>query len=159
MVSKGFSSVVRADWLNGYSIDSYSLSREGSRIALVVKRGQDSKLLVSAIVREANGVPTELGSPIEFQPVSGTVVNAAWSSENDLVVAYRLVARDQISIFDATLGGTTSSFGTVSSVKQIFTDSSGKSIYVLTKNLELWENRGYGFNLLTSNVSAAHLPK
>lgn len=159
MVSKNFSQKVRADWLSGFSIEAYSVSREGSRMAVVVKRGQESKIFVSAIVRGTDGIPTELGSPIEFQPVSGSPVNVAWSSENQITVAYRIVSRDQISVYQATLGGTTNSFGSVSSVKQIFSDSAGKAIYVLTKNLELWENRGYGFNLIGAGISAAHLPK
>ncbi|MEO0048750.1 MAG: hypothetical protein RL556_82, partial [Actinomycetota bacterium] len=66
LTSTGLKTKVDARWLADYNVDSFSLSPEGSRAALVVHNGLTSKLLVSAVIRTATGLPIELGEPYEI---------------------------------------------------------------------------------------------
>lgn len=159
VVTRGTSNVVKADWLSNYDRLSFSVSQEGSRVTVVASTRSGNRLFIAAIIRDSKGLPIALGEPTEFAPAIGKPMFASWIGKNELAVAYQHKSQDPLSVYRAVIGGSTESFGSVSSVQSLFANSIGTAIYALTKDKVLYENLGYGFNVVGSNIFAAHTPQ
>ena len=82
-------------WLKEASISELRISRDGARALLVTNQGGRSHVLVAGIVRDANGTPKTLNTPLELTVTanSGTgipsmlpVNRAKWVSEDSVAV-------------------------------------------------------------------------
>lgn len=153
------SQVVEASWLNGYERLSYSISAEGSRMAIVITNEFETKLKVAAIIRDAKGVPTALGQPIEISVSENEPAMVSWFGENRLIIGYRQNQSDAVSFIKSTIGGASEGFGSVTGAKHVLASDLGNTAYVLTAKGDLYENQGYGFTFLTGGVSAAQMPR
>lgn len=158
IVTRTDSTSVSADWLGPYEKLSYSISDEGSRIAVILSNRFETKLVIAAVIRDKNGVPKALGEPIEFKPKADRPVAVAWFGENSLAVAYQSASTDLITVYRAGLGGTVEAFGTVPKLNSLFASSLGNAVYAVTTEGDLYENQGFGFSLIASGVTAAHMP-
>lgn len=73
-------------WLEGYSLQSLAVSRDGTRALLVTVDGDGlSRAWVSAIVRSEDGQPQELLAPLEL-PTTLSPTGAAWLGDREVFV-------------------------------------------------------------------------
>lgn len=78
---------ISVDWLKGQQVQSLRISRDGARALLVVRDGSQTRVLVSGVVRDADGVPRGLSEhPMEIFP-SVPVNTALWNSDQSIIVA------------------------------------------------------------------------
>jgi hypothetical protein len=81
---------VRAPWLAGTSVKALRISREGARAVLIVQRnGGAPEVYVSAVVRNRDGAPTELGAPMRLLVDAQDAASAAWVDATHVVVLAR----------------------------------------------------------------------
>ncbi len=66
-------------------IAGIALSRDGTRLAVLLSSGTGSRLLVFGVARQ-DGIPTQLRSPLELLAPAGRPVSIAWTDEATLVV-------------------------------------------------------------------------
>ncbi|WP_203580555.1 LpqB family beta-propeller domain-containing protein [Microbacterium hibisci] len=97
--------VVPDAWSEATAIAAMALSRDGTRIAAVVTAGGRTMLSVAGIVRNADGVPERLATPLQLTPVVGAVVGA-----NTLGVTW---------IDDASIGVLSSGEGESTVIEQV----------------------------------------
>ena len=72
-------------WSSADSIQSLSLSRDGSRVLALIETNGAYELLVSALVRGEKSVPEQMGIPLVLSLAAGTPVAAAWVDTTTVV--------------------------------------------------------------------------
>jgi len=65
-------------------IAAIAMSRDGTRLAVLLSTGGGARLLVFAVARSA-GAPTQLRSPLELPLPEGAAVGVAWADDQTLV--------------------------------------------------------------------------
>lgn len=83
-------------WLSEASVSELRISRDGARALLVTNQGGRSQVLLAGIVRDADGVPRTLTTPLELAVTADSpsgiperlpADRAKWVSEDSLLVA------------------------------------------------------------------------
>jgi len=94
-----------ANWPDATGILSLAVSRDGTRLAALLRTNTGYALMASGIVRAANGAPNGLTEPVELALPSAGARSAAWTS--DLTVAVLgTTSGEATSIAQQTVGGT-----------------------------------------------------
>jgi len=93
-----------AAWLAGREVQALSVSRDGSRLAVLSRAtGTVQTLEVAAIYRDASGVPLGLGAPLEMSPSVPMSIDVAWADEVSLVT----LGTDAGQVLQEVVGGWT----------------------------------------------------
>lgn len=101
----GEAHAVTANWPNATAILSLSVSRDGTRIAALLKTATGYSLMVAGIVRAGNGTPNSLTDPLEIAVPASGARSAAWTSDLTIAVLSG-TSGDATSITQQTVGGT-----------------------------------------------------
>lgn len=75
-------------WPGATRISAMRVSRDGARIAAVLRDGVRPSLWVAGIVRDADGVPVALGERRLLAVLPGDGVGLAWGDETSLALSY-----------------------------------------------------------------------
>lgn len=144
---------VAANWPSATEIISLSVSRDGTRIAALVRTATGYSLLAAGIVRGGNGSPASLTDPIELAVPTSTPRSAAWTS--DLTIAVLSSTNGEAtSIAQQTVGGEqTTTSGPAGG--QTIVGASGLAPYVvLSHDGTLLAPTGTGWQAQTDKVGA-----
>jgi hypothetical protein len=148
---------LQASWLAGQSIVDFSLSPEGSRVALVVSSGEGNQVLIAPVIRKDNGVPIELGAPISIGSEIDNPVRLSWF--DSVTVAVVNDEPDVSSIALVSIGGTTRLIQGVTDVSSLVALGDGTNLYALKESGELVIYRGSFWSSLKSSISAIALAR
>lgn len=96
---------VSARWLEGSSVHLIAPSREGSRILVIRKVGQEDRAASAVIVRRGNGVPLALGDPVEIGVKAKEILDGTWIDENTVALLIRPPNKAKPVIALVSLGG------------------------------------------------------
>lgn len=75
-----------AEWLGDRQVHALRISRDGTRAAVVAGDDDDASVFVAGVVRDSEGVPRGLGTPIRLH-ATVPVTDVDWSSDSELLVA------------------------------------------------------------------------
>jgi hypothetical protein len=148
---------IQASWLAGQSIVDFSLSPEGSRVALVVTRGGSNQVLIAPVVRDAKGVPIQLATPIAIGSEIDNPVRLSWFDR--VTVAIVDDEPELSSIALVSIGGTTRLIQGVAGVSSLVALGDGTNIYALKESGELVVYRGSFWSSLETSISAIALAR
>jgi hypothetical protein len=103
----GEASSIEARWLDGRTIQSVNVSRDGTRVVVLSREGGKQLAEVAAVVRTEDGVPLTLGSPLSVGVDITTAIDAQWI--DDLHFAILGEAQEEVpsSLWIAAVGGET----------------------------------------------------
>lgn len=126
-------------------LTAFKISRDGTRIALLLDADGTTHLYVAAIVRDDDLVPVSLGVPIQLTPPAGTPVSVTWVDE--LTVGTLSTSDDGDSLVsEHDVGGETTDLGSPNDVAVGLVGGNGADrIRVLTVGGNLLEPRGSGW--------------
>lgn len=144
---------VAASWPNATAILTLAVSRDGTRVAALLKTTTGYSLMAAGIVRGGNGSPTSLTEPVELAVPTSTPRSAAWTS--DLTIAVLSTTNGEAtSIAQQMVGGTqTTTSGPASG--QTIVGAAGLSPYVvLSEDGTLLAPTGTGWQAQTDKVAA-----
>lgn len=87
-VQRGDRRDVSAEWLQDRQIQALRVSPDGARVALVVgdDDGGNNELYIAGVVRDSDGAPLAIGSPISMD-TSVPINDVVWYSTSELLVA------------------------------------------------------------------------
>jgi hypothetical protein len=97
-------SVVQANWDGATSIESLDVARDGARLIALVTSGGTPRLVMAAIIRDAQGVPVSLGEPVSMSTGDGVAVDATWVDQLTAASVTELPSGDSI-ITQQQIGG------------------------------------------------------
>ena len=148
---------LQASWLAGQSIVDFSLSPEGSRVALVVTTGGSNQVLIAPVIRDGNGVPIQLAEPLAIGSEIDNPVRLSWF--DSVTVAIVNDQPDLASIALVSIGGTTRLIQGVADVRSLVALGDSTNLYALKDSGELVVYRGSFWSSLESSISAIALAR
>lgn len=148
---------LQASWLSGQLIVDFALSPEGSRVALVVNNDGVNQVLIAPVIRDENGVPIQLATPIAIASDVATPIRLSWF--DSVTVAIVSGETDTSSVSLVSIGGTTRLIQGVQGVSSLVALGDGTNIYALKESGELVVFRGSFWSSIESSVSAIALAR
>jgi Sporulation and spore germination/Lipoprotein LpqB beta-propeller domain len=146
---------LKLGWLDAFPRGQFSLSAEGSRIAILAGAGTARQVYVASINRDSSGMPISFGVPIEVIKASESPRYISWSDENTIAALHTLSdGTTGASLY--TIGGTTRDLGSFNSGRTLEARLSGASIYALDANRDLYSYKNISWSRIASNVTALH---
>ena len=85
------------------------VSRDGTRVLALLDDDGDARILVAAVVRDADGIPTALGDALELAAPTGVPVDATWADQSSVAVLTRAGDEPQVTVSE--VGGPATSRG------------------------------------------------
>jgi hypothetical protein len=151
----GVRRTLKLGWLDAFPRGQFSISAEGSRIAVLAGSGASRQVYVSTINRDSNGMPLSFGAPVEVVKGSDSPKSISWSDENT-VAALHTLGDGTLGATFYTIGGTNRDVGSIVAGRSLEARLSDASIYTLTAAHELYTYKNISWSRIASNVTAFH---
>jgi hypothetical protein len=124
---------------------AFKVSRDGTRIALLLNADGTTRLMVAAILRDSKHVPVGLGDPLEMTPPSGDPVGITWIDQLTVATLSTNNAGDAV-VSEHDVGGETTDLGRPTGSAVAIVGGNGLDrVRVLTATGDLLEPRGNGW--------------
>ena len=147
--------VVQATWLAGQSVRGFALSPGGSKIALLVQGSGQTRVLVSAIVRDQSGSPIELTEPIQIANELTNPTAVSWIDQ--ITVAAVSTEAGSATALLSTIGGTSRQIPSLSGTRTIVAAGVNSQLYLLNDSGELFTYRGSTWTPLRQSIRTLSL--
>jgi hypothetical protein len=155
--SSGEQERVLAPWLANQAVRGFSISPEGSRIAVLVASASRNVVLVSGIIRDRSGAPLELAPPIEIAAEVSNPNSLSWVDH--VTVAVVNSSADFTSAVLVSVGGTSKIISALPNTRQLVAAGPAAQLYLLTRNSELHRFTGSSWALVRSDTQALSVVK
>lgn len=150
--SNGNRTRVLAPWLAGEAVRGFSLSPEGSRIAVLVAGPERNRVLVSGIVRDQSGTPLELSAPIEIAPEVAGPSQVSWVDLTTVAVINSTA--DFTNAVLVSIGGTSRIISAVPNTRVIVSAGATSQLFLLSNGGEFYRFTGSSWALVRNDVQA-----
>lgn len=104
----GDTATIDARWLEGRSVQSLAVSRDGARVVVLSREGGQQLAEVAAVVRSNTGIPLTLGEPLAVGVDVTTAIDVQWIDDLSFSILGEAQAEVPSSLWIATVGGETS---------------------------------------------------
>ncbi|GAB3578611.1 LpqB family beta-propeller domain-containing protein [Calidifontibacter terrae] len=145
---------ISVPWLKDPQIVALRVAGDGQRVAVVTGDGKGKTTLqMSYVVRDANGQPTALSTPVVVSRTVYDVADVAWLDDVTLAVIGASVEKGSPQVIEVPLNGFPSSMGEVPGAQQIIGTGRGDSeVYVVTNRPSVIARVGSGWRTLPNTV-------
>jgi len=144
---------VSVDWPGATAILSLAVSRDGTRVAALLRTTSGYSLMAAGIVRNGSGSPTSLTDPIELAVPDGTPRSAAWTSDITIAVLSTTTG-EATTITQQTVGGEQTTTAGPASGRTLVGASGLAPYVVLSADGTLLAPTGTGWQAQTDKVGA-----
>ncbi|WP_158614276.1 GerMN domain-containing protein [Frondihabitans sp. PhB188] len=143
--AEGVAHPVSTDLPSDQQLVGFTVSRDGTRVAILLDNAGTTRLLVASIQRDAKHMPTALGNPLELTPPAGSPVSVTWVDELTIgTLSTSGTGSSLVSEHD--VGGESTDLGTPSGTAVNLVGGNGADgVRVLTASGTLLEPRGNGW--------------
>lgn len=138
-------------WPEATSIEALKVSRDGTRLLVIYTIGTEARMSVAAIIRK-DGVPVELGAPLQLPGDLGTPLDAAWIDELT-VASLSTLASGTKEITAQRIGGVRNELESPPDAVVLSGSNSLRDLRVLTAGGGLSVQRGVGWQKRIDSVS------
>ena len=142
-------------WLARADHSAFAISREGSRLAVLMNFENKIRLFVSAIERDSKGVPVSIAQPIEIATTENIVGSIAWIDDTTLAT----ISRSSDGLTYAAyiqVGGEVKRFSPVANARAVVANSSSSTAYILDNNNELRILRSLTWIYFAKDIISIH---
>jgi hypothetical protein len=146
---------LKLGWLDSFPRSHFSISAEGSRIAILAGSGSTRQVYVVSVNRDASGMPISFGTPVEIVGASESPRSISWSDENT-VAALHVLSDGSTGASLYTIGGTTRDIGWLQAGKALEARLSDGSIYSVDSAHILYVYKNISWSRLATDVLALH---
>ena len=143
---------VAASWLASEAVRGFSISPEGSRIAMLVAGPDRNRVLVAGIVRDSSGTPIELATPIEIGSEIAGPAQVNWV--NLLTVAVINETADFTNAVLVSIGGTSRTISAFPNARVIVSVGGSSQLFLLGAGGELYRFTGSSWAIVRNDVKA-----
>jgi hypothetical protein len=142
-------------WPDAAAVGGMALSRDGTRLAAVVTAGGRTVLSVAGVVRDADGVPLRLGTPMHLAVVGPAVVGVStigvtWI--DDLTIGVLSSGDAESTIVEQVVGGPTSTSAAASDMASIAGGSGISSLRLRAEDGTLYVKRGTAWQATATGI-------
>lgn len=142
---------IPAGWVGATEVAAMRVSRDGARVAALVRSGGQWAVWVAGIIRDESGsVPTSLGQPLPVATLGGRGVDLSWIDGATIAVVY--VDGQQRVVREQTVGGQGTEVRGPDGVVAVAGGNQSGSVFLLTDDGSLYAQRG-SWQILASDVS------
>jgi len=141
---------IPSGWVGASEVTAMRVSRDGARVAALVRAGGQSALWVAGIIRDENGMPTSLGQPQVVATLGGPGVDLTWIDGATLALVF--VDGKQRIVREQTIGGLGTEVRGPDGIIAIAGGNQSGSVRLLTDDGSLYVQRG-SWQVLASDVS------
>ena len=147
-------------WLEGRTVRSVQVSRDGARVALVTEGPTGVQVDLAGVVRSGAGAPVRLSDPITVGATLTDAKQVVWVDEDDLAVLGRTGSGTSPTVNIVPVADYARSLSSVSDVLSIASGRGESSLYAATSGLELFGRRATGATWLSvaKDVEAVAFP-
>ena len=153
--TKGGLQFASLGWLESGTHRAFAISREGSRIAILLVTTAGTRLLVAAIERDEDGVPIAISQPIEIGNTQNIVRSLAWIDDTSVATIAMTNEGFTYPLY-LEVGGETKKFAPVANAISVVANSSYSSSYVLDSVRQLRVLRSMTWVDYLTDVIAIH---
>jgi hypothetical protein len=146
---------LKLGWLDSFPRAQFSISAEGSRIAVLAGSGTTRQVYVAGINRDSSGLPISIGVPIEVVKAADSPRSISWSDENT-IASLHMFSDGTMGATFYTIGGSTRDIGSIRGVRTLEARISDSSIYSLGPDGNLFSYKNISWSRIASNVNALH---
>jgi hypothetical protein len=150
--AEGAVPAVPTNWDGATSITSFEISRDGTRALAFLSVDGVPKLVVAAVIRNQDGVPQQLGRPVELRTTPGTPVGATWVDQLS-VASVTGLASGEARATTQTLGGRSTSLGSPTGAVAIAGGNDLDGLRVLSAEGGLLQQRGSAWQTAAGGIS------
>jgi hypothetical protein len=148
---------LKLGWLDSFPRSQFSLSAEGSRLAVLAGSGTTRQVYVVSVNRDSSGMPISFGTPIEVVGASESPRSISWSDENT-IAALHILSDGSSGASLYTIGGTTRDIGWLQAGRALEARLSDGSIYALDSDHNLYVYKNISWSRLATDILALHFP-
>ncbi|MGC5167067.1 LpqB family beta-propeller domain-containing protein [Luteimicrobium sp. DT211] len=147
-------------WLQGRTVRSVQVSRDGARVALVTEGATGVQVDLAGVVRSGAGAPVRLSDPVTVGATLTDARQVVWVDEDDLAVLGRAGAGTSPTVNVVPVADYARSLSAVSDVASIASGRGESALYAVTVGHELFGRRATGATWLSvaTGVEAAAFP-
>jgi hypothetical protein len=153
----GRRSQVSAPWLAGQSVLDFDLSQEGSRAVFLVQGAERNRVLVSAVIRDRDGLPLELTEAIEIGPEIAEPQSVSFI--DDLTVGIVNQTSDFTNAYLVEVGGTSRAIPALAGTTRLVSAGSAQLLFLRKDDGELYSYRGSAWVLVRTEISTLAVAK
>jgi|GEM_PF-1184988 len=132
---------VPAPYLDG-TVKALDLSRDGARLLVATQTADGPAVWMIGIVRNADGVPSSLGTPLLLSVEDDPVIDAAWVDASTVATLSGSGADKRVDLY--RIGGRHESFGAVERGVQIVGGNTADGIRVRGADGDVWRRTSSG---------------
>lgn len=132
---------VPTPYLDG-TVRSIDVSRDGARLLVATQTATGPAVWMVGIIRDADGVPTNLGFPMSITVGEAPVIDAAWVDASTIATLSGSVGETSVDLF--RIGGRHEQFGTVTAGVQIVGGNTADGIRVRDADGVVWRRTSSG---------------
>ncbi len=137
-------------WAGASEVTAIRVSADGARLAAVVVIGGQRWIVVSAIIRDENGAPTELGEAEPLAQISGGVAGLVWLGTERLGVLADLEDR---SVLTQLVGGAGTVEAAPTGAVSIAGSRAAAGVRILGSGGAVYARSGSAWNEATTGVT------
>lgn len=132
---------VPAPYLDG-TIRALDVSRDGARLLVATQTAAGPAVWMIGIIRDADGVPTNLGVPMSITVADAAIIDAAWVDASTIATLSGSGGESAIDLY--RIGGRHEQFGTVTAGRQIVGGNTADGIRVRDADGAVWRRTSSG---------------
>lgn len=145
-----------SSWLSGTDRLSFSMSNEGGRIVVATGTKGNSRVYVSAVIRDKLGNPTRFGAPIK--PVGESGAQSVTWLDNIRIAVLGENIENYTQPLITMVGGGTRSLTAIREGVKIIGSGQAASVFILDIGSAMYQFRGSNWSLVESAVEALRFP-
>lgn len=137
-------------WAGATAISAMAISRDGTRVTAAVTASGRTMLWVAGVIRDADGRPAALGTPVQLAIVGAPASGVTWIDDTTVAV----LASDETgtTVLEQTVGGPTASTTGPSDSASIAGGNGLSSLRLRTGDGTLYVKRGITWQPTTTGV-------
>ncbi|MDT3344666.1 LpqB family beta-propeller domain-containing protein [Microbacterium aquilitoris] len=146
----GSAQKIPAGWVGAAGVTAMRVSRDGARVAALVRAGGRWSVWVAGIIRDKDGAPTSIGDPLVVANIGGRGIDLTWIDGSTVALVF--ADGQQRVVREQTVGGLGTEVRAPDGVVAIAGGNQSGSVRLLTKDGSLYVQRG-SWQVLAADVS------
>jgi len=146
-------------WPGATAVDAMRVSRDGTRVAAIVRDSGRSRIVVAGIVRDQAGTPQRLSEPVELGPLPGDATGLGLTWLDGSTVAALADEGAQQVVIEQPVGGPMEITRAPEGAVSIAGGNESGTVRVLDADGTLHGQRGAGWSPIASDVTFVAVQK